>query len=576
MASGWQEAAAQQAEEVSARLRQLLTTGLGLLRTELGLELGLQPHLYPSWVFLAAPVFLGLLLVLLLLHCASRKAGPQEDREPPAPLSKPAAVQPIKTGKAEDKKKTKKKSEKAKPNGRPVEFVEEEVIAPVKKESPKQQQQQAPPPLESDKKNEKAKKNKKKPKADVKPNQQSPSQEKKEAEEGNWETKISNKEKRQQRKRDKGADSDTLPENITAVTESFTLVSSQPTNVRKNKGPSEVSAVNGGSWIEKPTKVVPSQVVEEKWVTSAATTGKKKAEPCTWNQDAVDTNGKEWSAPWSERSIFPSIAPWTTVERIKTSEQRPPAFSSIGLNSTVSAAVSDSAPQPSASDSQWEATPAEPSADDEWSGLNGQSSADPSSDWNAPAEEWGNYGEEEPVPAAQIEEPEQEAAKASDDEKEKDESAQTSAGSKNKKKKKKKKQGEESGSPTQDTESTREALDGYKENTTPPPAPVVIPSVTGKTNESKETVKETRVHTTLIESTASAIHNVSEKSPPLVQQPQEVNTAPTKQNSAPPTKQNSALPTKQNTVPPPSQGKSEESWESPKQVKKKKKARRET
>ncbi|CAI9590973.1 unnamed protein product [Staurois parvus] len=236
MASGWQEAAAQHAEEVSARLRQLLTTGLGLLRTELGVELGLQPQLYPSWVFLAVPAFLALLLLLLLLHCASARASPArraataEDAEPAPHLAKAAPLPSKSVRLDEARKKSKKKAaDKAKPNGRPVELAEEEVIVPVKKESPKQ-------PPDAEKKNEKVKKNKKKPKTDVKQTQQSPSQDKKEAEEGNWETKISNKEKRQQRKRDKGTDSENLPENTTAVTESFTMVSSQPTNIRKSKG----------------------------------------------------------------------------------------------------------------------------------------------------------------------------------------------------------------------------------------------------------------------------------------------------------------------------------------------------
>lgn len=564
MVSGWQEAAAQHAEEVSARLRQLLTSGLGLLRTELGVELGLQPQLYPSWVFLAVPAFLALLLLLLLLHCASsargsptRRAATAEDTEPALHLTKAAAPLPSKTGRLEEaKKKSKKKAaDKAKPNGRPVELAEEEVVVPVKKESPKQ-------PLDVDKKNEKVKKTKKKPKADIKQTQQSPNQDKKEAEEGNWETKISNKEKRQQRKRDKGTDSD-IPENTTPVTESFIMVSSQPTNLRRSKGPSEMSAVNGGGWNEKPTKMIPSQVVEEKWVPQATTAGKKKAEPCTWNQDAVDTNGKEWNAPWGERSIFPGLAPWSTVEaRIASSEQRPTPFSTIGLNNSVPASVGDPVAQSSASDSQWEATPTEPNVEDEWSGLNGLSSADPSSDWNAPAEEWGNYGEEEPVPPPQIEETEQEVPKVSDDEKEKEETtAQTSASSKTKKKKKKKKkQGDESGSPTQETEGTREALDDYKEDSTPSPPPVIIPSIIGKSNELKETLKEKHVHTVLTESSISTVHNISEKSPSPAQQPQEASTAATKQI----------------IVPPPSQAKSEESWESPKQVKKKKKARRET
>lgn len=43
--------------------------------------------------------------------------------------------------------------------------------------------------------------------------------------------------------------------------------------------------------------------------------------------------------------------------------------------------------------------------------VDGMSSADQSSDWNAPAEEWGNYGEEELAPPPHIEEAEQEVPK---------------------------------------------------------------------------------------------------------------------------------------------------------------------
>ncbi|XP_073535735.1 protein LYRIC isoform X2 [Phyllobates terribilis] len=550
MSSGWQEAAAQQAEEVSSRLRQLLISGLGLLRSELGLELGLEPQRYPAWVFLAVPVSLGLFLLFLLLHCATSRGSPSSKRPAPQEKELPQlrAPLPSKTVKVEEpkKKSRKKPADKAKPNGRPVELSEEVLVPAVKKESPKL-------PPDADKKNEKLKKNKKKPKADTKQTQPSANQDKKEAEEGNWETKISNKEKRQQRKRDKGADADTVPD-----TESFTVVSTQSTNIRKAKGPSEASALNGSTWNEKPTKVINDYVVEQKWVPASSTAGKKKSEPCTWNQDAVDANGKEWSAPWSERSIFPGIATWSNVDaRLNSSEKRPP-FSTIALNNAVSAGVSDSAPQASVAEKKWEVTPAEPSADDEWSGLNGLNSSDPSSDWNAPAEEWGNYGEEEPAPSPPTEEPEQEVPKVSDDDKEKDEqSAQTSAGSKaKKKKKKKKKQGEDS--PTQEAESTKDTGEDYKKDSAPTP---VIPTVVVKNNELKEKhgVQEKRLHAVLTEAPASAIHK-GEKSPGQAPQPQEPNAAVTKQNSAPP----------------PSQAKSEESWESPKQVKKKKKARRET
>lgn len=71
MAAGsWQETAAQQAEEAAARVRDVLSGGLGLLRAELGLELGLDPQGLPTWLALVVPVALGLGLLGLLLAVA--------------------------------------------------------------------------------------------------------------------------------------------------------------------------------------------------------------------------------------------------------------------------------------------------------------------------------------------------------------------------------------------------------------------------------------------------------------------------------------------------------------------------
>eukprot|EP00079_Xenopus_tropicalis_P026181 XP_012819880.1 PREDICTED: protein LYRIC isoform X1 [Xenopus tropicalis] len=560
MAAGWQEAAAQQAEEVSARVRQLVSTGLGLLRTELGVDLGLQPQRYPAWVFLAVPLSLGLLLLFLCAGALGRSSAGKkrlrEQREAPVQLEKPIPVP--KSVKAEDpKKKNKKKTtEKPKqPNGRPVELVEEEITPIVKKESLK-------PPLETEKKNEKAKKNKKKPKTDAKQTQQSSNQDKKEAEEGNWETKISNREKRQQRKRDKDSEINIVETITSVVSEPFPSAPSHSAGTRKSKGTNDNNVVNGSGWSEKPSKTLSSQLGEEKWAPSAS---KKKAEPCTWNQNASDTNGKDWGVSWGERPIFPSISAWSNVDgRMTVPEQRQTSFAAMGLNNSVPASVSEPISQPATSESQWDSTPNEPCIDDEWSGLNGLNSSDPTSDWNAPAEEWGNWGTEEPVNATQPEESEQ-LTKVSEEEKEKEESsAQGAASSKTKKKKKKKKkQGEESGS-AQDAENPeRETTGEFHEDKAPaPPQPERIsPAVVLKASEpKKQPEEETRHHNVFTEPSVPVKHSVSEKSPSQVQQPQEKSSSNSKQNS----------------VPPSSQAKSEESWESPKQVKKKKKARRET
>ncbi|KAI2550791.1 MTDH isoform 5, partial [Pan troglodytes] len=125
------------------------------------------------------------------------------------------------------------------------------------------------------------------------------------------------------------------------------------------------------------------------------------------------TNGKDWGRSWSDRSIFSGIG--STAEPVS---------------------------QSTTSDYQWDVSRNQPYIDDEWSGLNGLSSADPNSDWNAPAEEWGNWVDEERASLLKSQEPIPDDQKVSDDDKEKGEGALPTGKSK-KKKKKKKKQGED-------------------------------------------------------------------------------------------------------------------------------------
>ena len=111
--------------------------------------------------------------------------------------------------------KLKKLPEKPKPNGRTVEVPEDEVVRNPRSITAKQ----AP---ETDKKNEKSKKNKKKSKSDAKAVQNSSRHDGKEVDEGAWETKISHREKRQQRKRDKVlTDSGSLDSTIPGIEGKF-------------------------------------------------------------------------------------------------------------------------------------------------------------------------------------------------------------------------------------------------------------------------------------------------------------------------------------------------------------------
>ncbi|XP_051699901.1 protein LYRIC isoform X11 [Oryctolagus cuniculus] len=525
-ARSWQDELAQQAEEGSARLREMLSAVLGFLRTELGLDLGLEPKRYPGWVILVGTGALGLLLLFLLGYgwaaaCAGarkkRRSPPRKREEVAAsPASAPDDLALLKNLKGEEQKKKNRKKlpEKPKPNGRTVEVAEDEVVRTPRSITAKQ-------PPETDKKNEKSKKNKKKSKSDAKAVQNSSRHDGKEVDEGAWETKISHREKRQQRKRDKvltdsGSLDSTIPgiENIITVPTEQLTTASFPVGSKKNKvssGLNENLTVNGGGWNEKSIKLS-SQISagEEKWNSISPTTaGKRKTEPSAWSQDTgdVNANGKDWGRNWSDRSIF--------------------------------------------------------------SGIDGLSSADPSSDWNAPAEEWGNWVDEERASLLKSQESIPDDQKISDDDKEKGEGALPSGKSK-KKKKKKKKQGEDN-SLAQDTEELeKEIREELPVNTSKsrPKQEKVFSSKTVSTSDPPEVlVKNSQPIKTLppavsTEPSVSLSKNDSDKSssqvPPMLSE-----TDKSKSNM------------KQNSVPP-SQPKSETNWESPKQIKKKKKARRET
>ncbi|XP_031215556.1 protein LYRIC isoform X2 [Mastomys coucha] len=579
-ARSWQDDLAQQAEEGSARLRELLSVGLGFLRTELGLDLGLEPKRYPGWVILMGTGALGLLLLFLLGYgwaaaCAGarkkRRSPPRKREEAAPPTSFPEDPAQLKNLRSEEQKKKNRKKlpEKPKPNGRTVEVPEDEVVRTPRSITAKQ-------PPETDKKNEKSKKNKKKSKSDAKAVQNSSRHDGKEVDEGAWETKISHREKRQQRKRDKvltdsGSLDSTIPgiENAITVTTEQLTTASFPVGSKKNKGDSHLNVqvsnfksakgdstlqvssrlnenltVNGGGWNEKSVKLS-SQLSagEEKWNSvPPASAGKRKPEPSAWTQDTGDThaNGKDWGRNWSDRSIFSGIG--STAEPVS---------------------------QSTTSDYQWDVSRNQPYIDDEWSGLNGLSSADPSSDWNAPAEEWGNWVDEDRASLLKSQEPISNDQKVSDDDKEKGEGALPTGKSK-KKKKKKKKQGEDN-SHTQDTEDlekdTREEL------------PV---------NTSKARPKQEKACSLKTVSTSDPVEVLIKNSQPIKTLPPAIPAEPSvtlskgdsdkSSSQVPPMLQDTDKPksnAKQNSVPP-SQIKSETNWESPKQIKKKKKARRET
>lgn len=123
-ARSWQDDLAQQAEEGSARLRELLSAGLGFLRTELGLDLGLEPKRYPGWVILVGTGALGLLLLFLLGYgwaaaCAGarkkRRSPPRKREETAASAPAPEDPAQLKTLRSDEQKKKNRKKPPEKP-----------------------------------------------------------------------------------------------------------------------------------------------------------------------------------------------------------------------------------------------------------------------------------------------------------------------------------------------------------------------------------------------------------------------------------------------------------------------------
>lgn len=109
----WQEAASEQFNLLTKRLNELLSKGLGLLRSELGVDLGLKPELIPPWVILlAACTGLVLMVALWASTCRSLfKKRPAENAADDGIAEKRDSGKPVKS--EEPKKKKKKSTEKA-------------------------------------------------------------------------------------------------------------------------------------------------------------------------------------------------------------------------------------------------------------------------------------------------------------------------------------------------------------------------------------------------------------------------------------------------------------------------------
>ncbi|XP_075873226.1 metadherin a isoform X2 [Nelusetta ayraudi] len=453
--------ALQKAELLCGRLREMLSSGQGYLRTQFGVDLGLEPELYPTWVVLSTAA-VGLLLLLLFAVswaavCGALLAGKRRRSPADRDVCEPAVKATLsKSAKAEEqqqqqqqqqppKKKSKKKAadKGAQPNGQPVSIVQEEVqVTKVDtKPSSKPSQQSKTEKVQEVQAPVQLKKDKKKARTEVKPVQLIITDDGKEPDEGAWETKVSNREKKkQQRRKDKGP-------------EDSGWVEAPRSHQEAPAGP-----VSAGTKRNRNHESLPSRATEK----GVATSGKGLS---GWREELSVNNGGGWTdaslktcgqfgngegTKWS--SVHTAVHYRAPPKRQSWAQERQ-AWSGVDahiktdLNSVPLSMLrrNPAEPAPSSAERQWAS---QPDPDDEWSGFNGMAAGDSSSDWNAPAEHWGNCeeGSAGPEPPARGQSV---ANKASDDKEDVDDPCDGAAKSKKRRKKKKKAEEEEGGAESQ-------------------------------------------------------------------------------------------------------------------------------
>ncbi|XP_051992677.1 metadherin a isoform X4 [Xyrauchen texanus] len=445
MDQDWKTLATQRAEYVSDRLRGLMSSGLDFLQVELGVDLGIKPKEFPSWVILSAALSVVALLVLFAA-CGRRKrrattvtATVTSSTTTDSQVKAAVLPKTVKTEPSEPRKKNKKKAadKKAQANGQTVAEPQEETQVPEEKKkkaapAPTPARVQPPP---ADQKN---KKNKKKPKLEMKSTKDASSTDGKEPEEGAWEMKVSNREKRQQRKKDKGpGDGSESPE----AGDRASLKVEQPvvagaTGTKKNKVTSnwnDVNSVNGRGSTEVPVKASSQMNTSnnEKW-----SVGRKNSDNSTWKQK--------------------SEGPCTGMDGRVKPDPNPINYAMLRLSTSGGETVT----QPKIEMGQRDKVTA---VDNEWSSFNGIAAVDPSSDWNAPTETWGNYEEHKVDTPALKEMPISKPLGESNDDKDK---ADPAGSAKSKRRKKKKGPEEESSANevTQESSAPAEKIVTVKSN----------------------------------------------------------------------------------------------------------------
>ncbi|KAM8884415.1 protein LYRIC-like [Synchiropus picturatus] len=373
MAGDWRGFAQGQADWLASRVKNSVSSMESYVRTQFGLDLGLQHERYPPWLLLLTAATVGLLLLLGVAFCGASWVGVKKRRSQgkSGESNKATVVKNVKP--QEPKKRNRKKATEKKvlSNGQPATIAQHPVKAPevVSKKPPPTRAAKAAAPKAPKAAAAAAaaatqvKKESTKTKTEVKLVQPVSTNSGRSHDEGAWETKVSSRERRQQRRKDKNSETSVSPGG--GVPGKILPEASVAKN--KNKNPANVHFVptsrraeatdnNDGGWIDVSSK------------------GSARVGPTEGAKSGSNPSAPKFKAP-SEAQEKPVR---TGTHSMKKSDLNPASFSMINPADSRTTAV----------EFQWSS---QRGVDDDWSALNGVVSMDTSSDWNAPAEYWGNY-----------------------------------------------------------------------------------------------------------------------------------------------------------------------------------------
>ncbi|KAM9824126.1 protein LYRIC-like [Neosynchiropus ocellatus] len=366
MAGDWRDFAQGHADWLASHLKNTVSSMESYVRTQFGVDLGLKHEWYPPWVLLLTAATVGLLL-LGVAFCGASWVGVKKRRsqEKSSASNKPTVVKNVNP--QEPKKRNRKKATEKKvlSNGQPATLAQHPVKAPEvvsKKPPPTRAAKVSAPKAAATQVKKESTKTKTEP---PKPRLVQPvsTNSGRSHDEGAWETKVSSRERRQQRRKDKNSETSVSPGG--GAPGKIPPEASVAKN--KNKNAANVHFVPTSRRAEAPDNN------DGGWI-NVTSKGSARGGPTEGTKSGSNSSAPKFKAP-SEAQEKPVR---TGPNSMKKTDLNPVSFSKINPTDSMTSAV----------EFQWSS---QRGVDDDWSALNGVVSMDTSSDWNAPAEYWGNY-----------------------------------------------------------------------------------------------------------------------------------------------------------------------------------------